>query len=97
MKGTACALFALAKQNRMCYEIFCDHVHNIIHNSVDHIYNRGTHMHKLVLQTEAAGETLDVIITKAKNLGMDARTAQFVHLDLRTYPWKERILEEAIL
>ena len=90
MKDTACALFAVAKWHQMCYEIFCDHVHNIvdhIHNSVDHIYNRGNHMHNFVLQTEAAGETLDVIITKAaKNLGTDARTAQFVHLDLRTYP-----------
>ena len=31
----------------MCYEIICDHIHNIvdhIHNSVDHFYNRANHM-----------------------------------------------------
>ena len=57
MKGTARALFAVAMRHRMCYEIICDHVHNIVdhvhnrvdhvHNSVDHVYN-SNHMHNLV-------------------------------------------------
>ena len=67
MKGTARALFAVATCHWMCYEIICNHVHNIVdhvHNRVDHVhssadcvYNRFNHMHNLVLQTEAAGKT----------------------------------------
>ena len=60
MKGTTRALFTVVTCHQMCYEIICDHVHNIVdhvHNSTDHVYNRGNHMHNLVLQTEAADET----------------------------------------
>ena len=40
MKGTARVLFTVATRHRMCYEIICDHIHNIvdhIHNSADHV------------------------------------------------------------
>ena len=64
MKGTARALFTVTPRATgcMCYEIICNHVHNIVyhvhnradhvHSSADYIYNRGNHMHNLVLQTE---------------------------------------------
>ena len=52
MCGITCALFAVVTCHLMCYEIICNHDHNIvdhIHNSADHVYNRGNHMHNLVL------------------------------------------------
>ena len=60
MKGTVHALFTVAVHYRMCYEIFCNHIHNRVDHfldSTDNVYNRGNHIHNLVLQTGAAGET----------------------------------------
>ena len=84
MKGTACALFAVATCHRMCYKIIGDHIHNRanhVHNRADHVYNRGNHMHNS-LRTEVGETYISHNNRSSKNLYTNTE-----QVSLYIFPW----------